>query len=129
MKFLVDRCAGRRPAEWLRTHGHDVLESRERGPDPGDLVLLQWAVAEQRILVTIDTDFGKLIFVDQVPHCGVVRLPDVPADRRAELLHEVLERYGDDLAAGAIVTVRGDKIRISKSPPSDPGAPPAPSVP
>jgi predicted nuclease of predicted toxin-antitoxin system len=40
MKFLLDRCAGRRLADWLRTQGHDVVESRERGPDPGDLTLL-----------------------------------------------------------------------------------------
>lgn len=56
MKFLLDRCAGRRVATWLRTQGHDVVESYERGPDPGDQVLLNWAAAEARILVTIDTD-------------------------------------------------------------------------
>lgn len=36
MKFLVDRCAGRRLAEWLRKQGHDAAESAERGEDPGD---------------------------------------------------------------------------------------------
>ncbi|MGH8521772.1 MAG: DUF5615 family PIN-like protein, partial [Gammaproteobacteria bacterium] len=53
MKFLIDRCAGHRLSEWLRAQGHDVVESRERGPDPGDRVLLEWARAEDRILVTI----------------------------------------------------------------------------
>jgi predicted nuclease of predicted toxin-antitoxin system len=53
VKFLVDRCAGRRLAEWLRGQGHDVLESRERGADPGDDVILEWAVAESRILITM----------------------------------------------------------------------------
>jgi Domain of unknown function (DUF5615) len=52
VKFLIDRCAGHRLAEWLRAQGHDVVESRERGPDPGDRVLLEWAGAEDRILVT-----------------------------------------------------------------------------
>src|SRR5207249_12154215 len=33
VKFLIDRCAGHRLAEWLRAQGHDVVESRERGPD------------------------------------------------------------------------------------------------
>jgi len=42
MRFLIDRCAGTFIAEWLRTQGHDVVESRERGPDPGDRVLLEW---------------------------------------------------------------------------------------
>ena len=59
MKFLIDRCAGRRLADWLREQGHDVVESRERGEDPGDQTLLEWATAEQRILVTIDKDFGQ----------------------------------------------------------------------
>jgi predicted nuclease of predicted toxin-antitoxin system len=35
MKFLVDRCAGKRLADWLRGEGHDVLEARTLGPDPG----------------------------------------------------------------------------------------------
>jgi len=57
MRFLIDRCAGTLIAQWLRAQGHDVLESRERGPDPGDHILLAWAAQESRILVTIDTDF------------------------------------------------------------------------
>jgi hypothetical protein len=31
MRFLIDRCAGRLLADWLRTQGHDVVESRELG--------------------------------------------------------------------------------------------------
>lgn len=47
MRFLVDRCAGRRLAEWLRSQGHDVLEARELGPNPGDRALLERAVVAQ----------------------------------------------------------------------------------
>ena len=46
MRFLIDRCAGRLIADWLRDEGHDVVESRERGVDPGDDLLLEWAVQE-----------------------------------------------------------------------------------
>jgi predicted nuclease of predicted toxin-antitoxin system len=114
VKFLVDRCAGRRLAEWLRAGGHDVLESRQLGPDPGDLALLQRAAQEKRILITIDTDFGVLIFVDNVSHCGLVRLSDVPAERRIALFEEILARHADDLNAGAVITVRGNRIRVSR---------------
>jgi predicted nuclease of predicted toxin-antitoxin system len=115
VKFLLDRCVGRRLAQWLRTQGHDVVESYERGPDPGDLVLLNWAVAEARILVTIDTDFGELIFVQNQRHAGLVRLPDVSATRRIELMAQVLTRYQKELESGAIITVRGGRIRIARS--------------
>jgi predicted nuclease of predicted toxin-antitoxin system len=86
VRFLIDRCAGRRLADWLRLCGHDVLESREQGADPGDRNLLVSARAEQRILVTMDKDFGWLIFSSGEAHSGVVRLPDVPAEERIALM-------------------------------------------
>lgn len=114
MRFLIDRCVGFRLAEWLRATGHDVLESRDRGPDPGDLALLQWAVREGRVLVTMDKDFGEILFLQKAPHCGLVRLPDVPAPQRIALMEVVLASYGEDLEEQAIVTVRGGRIRISR---------------
>ena len=116
MRFLIDRCAGKRLADWLREQGHDVAESRERGPDPGDRTLLEWAASEQRILVTIDKDFGQIVFVEKVCHCGVVRLPDVPAAKRILLVQKLLQDHAQELADGAILTVRGERIRIARGP-------------
>ena len=116
MKFLIDRCAGRSLADWLRDQGHDVVESRERGPDPGDRILLEWAALELRILVTMDKDFGEMIFAENAAHCGLVRLPDVPAARRIELVEKLLRDHTQELADGAILTVRGERIRISRVP-------------
>ena len=116
MRFLIDRCAGASIAEWLRQQGHDVVESRERGPDPGDRTLLEWAASESRILITIDTDFGRLVFLENIPHSGLIRLPDVLSNERIEIVKELLSRFPEELEADAIITVRGGKIRISKSP-------------
>ena len=116
MKFLIDRCAGRLLAEWLRKQGHDVVESSELGPDPGDRVLLEWAAKETRILVTIDTDFGELIYVENLQHAGLIRLPDVPARERQLIMQDLLTRYETELQDAAIITVRGGRIRISKGP-------------
>ena len=66
MKFLVDRCAGHRLAQWLRDKGHDVVESAKQGEDPGDEAILEWAASEQRILITMDKDFGELVFKNSV---------------------------------------------------------------
>lgn len=117
MRFLVDRCAGHRLAQWLRGQGHDVREATEMAPDPGDQALLLWAVRERRILVTIDSDFGLLIFHHNQPHTGIVRLPDVPAGKRIVLMAQLIERYPEELAAGAILTVGSERIRISRMPP------------
>ena len=116
MKFLIDRCAGRLLADWLRREGHDVVESYELGSDPGDRVLLEWAANETRILVTIDTDFGELIFLENLPHAGLVRLPDVPTHQRLLVMQDLITRYKSDLENAAIVTVRSGRIRISKGP-------------
>jgi len=68
MRFLVDRCAGRRLALWLREQGHDVREATEVSPDPGDQALLEWAVREERVIVTIDSDFGLLVCSSRTSH-------------------------------------------------------------
>jgi len=116
MRFLIDRCAGQFLADWLRTQGHDVVESRELGPDPGDRALLEWAATETRILITVDTDFGELIYLENRSHAGLVRLPDVPTRERQLIMRDLLTRYETELQDGAIITVTGGRIRISKGP-------------
>ena len=112
MNFLIDRCAGTRLAAWLEANGHDVRAAWEFDPDPGDAELLRVAAAEGRILVTIDSDFGTLVFLLGAGHAGIIRLPDVPAARRIALMADLLARHGPELP-GSIVTVRGGRIRIS----------------
>jgi len=116
VKFLVDRCTGKRLADWLRQNGHDVVESRELGPDPGDRTLLEIAAREKRILVTIDTDFGGFVFQEGMAHTGIVRLPDVPSDKRIAIFTELFARHSIDLESEAIITIRGNRIRVSQSP-------------
>jgi predicted nuclease of predicted toxin-antitoxin system len=86
VKFLLDRCAGHRLAEWLRVHGHDVVETRDRSVDPGDEAILAWAAEEDRVLVTIDTDFGRIIFAEGARHCGWCAYPTFPPRRASASL-------------------------------------------
>lgn len=112
MKFLVDVCAGRRLAEWLRPSGHDVREVRDRDPQMDDDEILTWACVENRVVVTIDKDFGALAVARGQPHGGIVRLPDVPYAMRERLMKQVLSKHEADLAKGAIVTVSLHRIRV-----------------
>jgi predicted nuclease of predicted toxin-antitoxin system len=116
VRFIVDRCAGKRIAAWLSEQGHEVAVAWDKEPDPGDAELLARAAREDRVLVTMDKDFGEHVFVKGSPHCGLVRLPDVPAARRVALLEAVLKGHSRDLEERAIVTVRGERIRISRTP-------------
>ena len=116
MRFLVDRCAGRRLADWLRNNGHDTLEAQALGPDPGDRALLELAESDDRVLVTIDKDFGELIYLHGVPHAGLIRLPDVRASRRIEIIAEVINHYRAELEERAMITVQGRHVRISRPP-------------
>jgi predicted nuclease of predicted toxin-antitoxin system len=113
MKFLVDRCAGRRLADWLRNIGYDVVFAPSLGPDPGDESLLEWAADHDSILITIDTDFGAIVFTRNKRHRGIIRLPDVPSNRRIEIMTALFEAHSREMADGAMITIRGDKIRIS----------------
>ena len=112
----MDRCAGRRLAEWLRDEGHDVVEAQSLGPDPGDTALLALAESENRIFVTMDKDFGELIYLRRVSHAGLILLPDVRVPQRIEAVGAVIEDHREALEERAVVTVRGRRIRISRSP-------------
>ena len=116
MRFVTDRCAGRRLAEWLRDNGHDVTEAQTLGPDPGDRALLSLAESENRVLITLDKDFGELIYLHRFPHAGLIRLPDVRMSQRIALVNDIINRCGQALEERAVITVQGGRIRISRPP-------------
>jgi len=102
-------------ADWLREQGHDVRDTREEGRDPGDAALLRSAVEDRRVLITIDTDFGALVYLAGAAHSGIIRLPDVPAARRIVLMEQILASHTAEEISGAIVTVTGSRMRFSRS--------------
>jgi predicted nuclease of predicted toxin-antitoxin system len=53
--------------EALRTAGHDVLWIRTESPGIADTEVLARAVAERRVLITFDKDFGELAFRSKLP--------------------------------------------------------------
>lgn len=69
VKFLVDAQLPRRLALWLQQRGHEAVHTLElarqnRTPDSS---LLDLANAEQRVLITKDTDFQMTLELDQGP--------------------------------------------------------------
>ncbi len=59
----------------LRSNGHDLTWMREAGPGSPDDLVLQRALAEDRIVLTFDKDFGELAFrLGQLATPGVILL-------------------------------------------------------
>jgi len=115
MKFLVDVNASGPTAQWLTALGHDVAQVAERDHRMKDEDILQWAVTEQRIILTTDQDFEAMIWREGRQHCGVLRLENLPRTERKALLEYTLNRHSTDLAAGAIVIAMSRKIRIRRT--------------
>lgn len=80
-----------------------------------DSEILNWAVREERIIITTDSDFEQMIWLQARQHCGVLRLENLPRSERISLLQDVLSSYGQDLESGAVVIATKQKIRIRRS--------------
>jgi predicted nuclease of predicted toxin-antitoxin system len=113
-KLLLDSCVAKDVAARLRADGHDVATVAERGADPGDPNILSIAAREGRALITIDHDFGALVFRDGAKHQGVLRLREAKAAALAERASQLVALNGDDLEAGSFVTDDGDRVRVTK---------------
>ncbi len=114
MDFLLDVNASGAVANWLIHLRHGVVEVGQKDPRMSDNEILSWAVRERRIIVTTDNDFEELIWRQGKPHCGVLRLENLPRSERIALLQDVLDCHSLDLESGAIVIALSTKIRVRK---------------
>ena len=112
MKLLLDSCVWGGAKALLIAAGHDVDWVGDRAEDPGDVEILKEAFQDQRILITLDKDFGDLAILWCVPHRGIVRLVNIPARQQGKVAAHVLALHGSELLSGAIATVESSRIRI-----------------
>jgi predicted nuclease of predicted toxin-antitoxin system len=113
VRFLVDECTGPSVARWLREQQHDVFSVYDEARGADDDAVLARAVAENRILITNDKDFGEKVFRGQKPHRGVVllRLVDERSANKIAALQRLLGSYADQLA-DRFVVVTAAAVRI-----------------
>jgi predicted nuclease of predicted toxin-antitoxin system len=112
MKVLLDTCVWGNALAELQAAGHDVIWSGDWPQDPGDDEILARAYADGRVLVTLDKDFGELAVLRGLPHCGIVRLVDIPARQQAVVCLQVFAAHSNELTQGAIITVEPGRARI-----------------
>ena len=117
IRFLADESCDFTVVRGLRATGYDVVAISETARGAADLAVIAQAVAEERILITEDTDFGQLVYAHAHTSSGVI-LIRFPARVRANLVKQVLqliEQAGDRLK-GAFVVLQPGRTRIGSSP-------------
>ncbi len=113
MKFLVDECVGLGIAEWLNDQGHDAIAILAVSPGISDDAVLAKALLENRVLITMDKDFGDLIFRNDNEHCGIVllRLENWQQKYKIAVLQNILKHHLHELENNFIVLTE-QSVRI-----------------
>jgi len=113
MKFVADECCDAGLVSLLRSEGHDVAYVSELNAGASDKEVLGKSLAEERILITEDKDFGELVYRLRKPAYAVVLLRFDVGERHLKWarLKELIDKYGYKLK-GAFVVVDAEKFRF-----------------
>lgn len=96
----------------LQALGHEVDWVGEWPEDPGDEEILARAVAENRVIITLDKDFGELAIRDEKPHRGIVRLTAERSSLQPLMVAGAIRKYESELLQGAFVTIERHRVRV-----------------
>ena len=113
LKFLVDVGVGKKVEQWLRDNGYDVKTVRDVNPKAKDSEILSLAVSDARMVITMDKDFGELVYNSGKSHSGVIilRLEDADGDKKAKVIKKILYEHSDKIQNRFCVFQEG-KLRI-----------------
>lgn len=119
MKFLIDNALSHILASHLRNFGYDAIHVREYGLHAAeDEIVLSRAVAEDRVLITLDHDFGGILAESGATGPSVIlfrRAPGEP-DIQFQLLSRILAGLEESLNKGCIVVVEPTRVRVRTLP-------------
>jgi len=120
LKFLVDNALSPEVAEALRQAGHDAIHVRQydMGASPDSQVLAR-AEAEDRILISADTDFGAILALRKATKPSLILFRG-ESNRRPEIqtrhLLANLPPLAGELERGCIVVFQETKVRVRTLP-------------
>ncbi len=119
MRFLADMGVAQGIIDWLRSQGHDAVHLREQGLHrAADPAIFAKAIAENRVVLTFDLDFGEILASAGVSVVSVVlfRLNNTRVSFVQQRLAAVLATDADALEKGAIIVVEDGRHRVRDLP-------------
>ena len=115
LSFLADESCDFSVIRALRKVGYSVKAIAEVSPSLPDEAVLELAVAENRLLITEDKDFGEWVFAHQHAMTGVL-LIRYPVSMRSSMIAAVVDLIGGhapDLD-GSFTVLEPGRARIRK---------------
>jgi predicted nuclease of predicted toxin-antitoxin system len=119
MRFLADMGVDQRIVDWLRTQGHDAVHLREQGLHrAADADIFAKAIAEDRIVLTFDLDFGEILALAGAAVVSVIlfRLNNTRTPFVQKRLEAVLAADATALVQGAIIVLEDGRHRVRDLP-------------
>ncbi len=113
MNVLIDVSAGQLVANTIRGLGHDVACVRDVDPRMADDEILAWAVRDGRLVVTMDKDFGELVYRSGQSHSGVLllRLEAARSAEKVQIVTEIFANHAEELT-GHFSVYQNGRLRI-----------------
>ncbi len=115
MQLLADEGVESAIVKILRTQGHDVQYIAEFAAGSDDIDILALSAEGNRVLITLDKDFGELVFKLKLNHVGVVllRLHGFHPEAKANIVSEVFLKHQEELV-GAFTVISPGFVKIRK---------------
>jgi len=115
LKFLIDVGVGKGIENYLHAEGYDIKAVRDIDPCLEDEKIIRTAFLENRMVITMDKDFGELVYHSLMEHSGVLllRLEDATGSHKLKVLKFIIENYSDRIK-NCFCVFQNDKFRIRK---------------
>jgi predicted nuclease of predicted toxin-antitoxin system len=111
VRWLADECVTISLVRELRAAGHDVLYIAEFAASLSDVEVMALASRDARLLVTVDKDFGELVFRrgQAVPGLVLLRIDPENGPLVTTRLLEAVDLFGKELFGRYVVI---DEVRF-----------------